>query len=472
MSPGETPFRAWSFPPDFAWEERVASTTSPPGGGRILHPRLDGNAAGGLARTLREDGGGRLSGRSAAEVARILGRVGERFLDPGDPWRREALERLPGVAGISPAMARLVLRGMARDWTGERLVGLLRYEFPDPRVLDAFRPGPDRSRVRARGPKLSVTISAGTVPGASVASLIRSLLVKSPVIVKPGRGDTVLPVLFARALREEDPELARAVAVAYWPGGRVEVEEPLLAEAEAVVVYGSDSTVRALRERTPLNARFVAYRHRIGAALLGRDTLRAQTLEAGVRSAARAVATFDQRGCVSPHAFYVERGGEVEPLRWVEALAEALGVLEEDVPSGPLLPEEGSRLQQLRGVAELEAAADPQRWVAHGGAEAPWTVVLEPEARFRPSCLGRTVRVHPVDRLEEGIEALSSLGPQLQSVALECSEDRREELARRLGEIGAHRVTNLERLPWPPPWWHHDGRGPLRVLVRWVDLEE
>ena len=32
-------------------------------------------------------------------------------------------------------------------------------------------------------------------------------------------------------------------------------------------------------------------------------------------------------------------------------------------------------------------------------------------------------------------------------------------------------IAPLERVPWPPPWWHHDGRGPLAALLRWTDLE-
>jgi hypothetical protein len=36
----------------------------------------------------------------------------------------------------------------------------------------------------------------------------------------------------------------------------------------------------------------------------------------------------------------------------------------------------------------------------------------------------------------------------------------------------AGRVTTLQRMAWPPAWWHHDGGDPLRTLIRWVDWEE
>ncbi|NIP60439.1 MAG: hypothetical protein GWM92_18820 [Gemmatimonadetes bacterium] len=107
----------------------------------------------------------------------------------------------------------------------------------------------------------------------------------------------------------------------------------------------------------------------------------------------------------------------------------------------------------------------------HGGGDAPWTVVVEPGAGFTPSCLGRVVRVHPVDRLEEALEALRPVRPHLQTVALACVDERRGKLAEAIARAGAARICALEDAPWPPAWWHHDGSGALRSLVRWVDLE-
>ncbi len=66
---------------------------------------------------------------------------------------------------------------------------------------------------------------------------------------------------------------------------------------------------------------------------------------------------------------------------------------------------------------------------------------------------------------------LAPLAPFVQTVALEGAGERREELAEALARAGVVRIPSLEATPWPPPWWHHDGAGPLRVLLRWTDLE-
>ncbi len=76
--------------------------------------------------------------RPAAEIAEVLGRVGERFADPGDRIREAALRDLPGEAALSPELAEAVVDGMVVDWTRQRIAGLLFAEFGDAGVLDGI----------------------------------------------------------------------------------------------------------------------------------------------------------------------------------------------------------------------------------------------------------------------------------------------------------------------------------------------
>ncbi len=417
------------------------------------------------------DAGGALRRRPAAELIGVLGRVGQRFLTAGDALREEALVRLPAAAGISGPMAEVVLDGMASDWTRSRLEGLLDAELGGGDVLDGFEERRGRSTM-ALGPRLCVQIVAGSVPGVGVSALLRSLLLKSPTLLKPGRGDTVLPVLFARALADADPELATAVAVVYWPGGSEDLEDAALSRAEVVTAYGSDATVAALRARTPVTARFVAYHHRVSIGVVGRDALVESAVHLTAREVARAVALFDRRGCVSPQIVYVEERGEVTPRGFAEALVSELASLEQTLPTGPLQPAEASSLHQARGAAEM-AAAESGGAIFHGGASA-WTVALEPAdqtARLDLPVVGRAVRVQPIESAEELPERVAPLARHLQTVGVAGLGERTRSVARTLAAAGASRVVPFAAVPFPPPWWHHDGGGPLVDLVRWVDLE-
>jgi hypothetical protein len=398
--------------------------------------------------------------RSAVDVLAALGRVGDRFLDPGDPLRKEALELLPSTSGLSPEMSAAVLDGMAADWTRERLEALLRAELGDGSALDDFVPDPDAPgrRIRALGPRLCVQVVSGSVPGVGATALMRSLLVKGPTLVKPGRGDEVLPAFVARALREEDADLADAAAVVYWPGG-------------SELLDGGDATVRGLRERSPVTARFVAYHHRFSIGVVGSEALTADRIRRTASEVAGAVAFFDQRGCVSPQMIYVLEGGDTDARGFASVLAEALRTLEEHLPGGILDGLEASTLHQARGTAELLAASGSGVEV-HQGGDASWTVVFDPGEARLPFCVGRVVRVKPVPTWQRVVSLIQPLAAHLQTVGVAGLGDETRAMAEAMARVGATRVTGFTEVPFPSPWWHHDGQGPLSALVRWVDLEQ
>ncbi len=483
-------FPAWWLPPGVPERASPAATEVPPHAGGAEHPGTAPPAFStaslsddlrlrfptpdsAFARRLCDhlvEAGARLHERRTDSLVASLGCAGARFLDPADPIRKEALDLLPAAAGLSAAMAREVLDGMARDWTADRLARLVRAQFPDPAVLDGFRPGAGGSRVRAFGHRLIVQLGAGNVAGVSVGGLARALLARSPVLLKPGLHDALLPVLYARALADCDPGLAAALAVLYWPGGADAVEAEVLPRAGLVVVYGGVDTVATVRTRLPTTTPLVAYSHRVGVALVGREALATGRADRTAMDAARAVATFDQRGCVSPHLFWVEEGGALTPAEWAARLAAAMAALEQDLPAGPAPPEVASNVQQLRGTWELkQAAGEGARVFRPAGAE--WTVAYDPDPAFSPSCLGRFAWVKPVPDLEQVAGLLAGLRPFLQTAGLCGAGARAASLVEQLGAAGVTRVASLRRMAWPPAWWHHDGGDPLRALVRWVDWE-
>jgi hypothetical protein len=462
-------FDGWQLPRGFALDDEEIVVLEEASLPALRIPLLGEDRLRALARKLREARENVLAGLPVRRIVRSLDSVARRFLSPDDPLRAEALENLGAHARLSEPMARRVLEGMVPDWTQRRLEVLLRSDFHDPEVLDGPRSSPSGGQIRALGHPLTFHMGAGTVPGVAVTSMVRALLVKSAVLLKPGRGDVVLPCLFARGLLEEAPEVAEAVAVLYWPRGAVE-GEAAVEEADLVVVYGGDETVGTLRKSMPASTPLVAFRHRMGVVYVGLGE-GGEDIDGEIAAAARAVALFDQRGCVSPHAFLVARGGEVEPDEWARGLAAELEGLERTLPSGPLGPEDASSLAQVRGAGELEAAAGRGE-VFHGGSQSPWTVIYQPAGSVEASCLNRTVRVIAVEGVREAEALLRPWAPYLQTVGVARLGREREKVLESFARLGVSRVTGLGGIPWPPAWWHEDGVDPLRSLVRWMDIED
>jgi hypothetical protein len=433
------------------------------------YPRPTAALLGDAIAALRR-AGHELAERPVAEIVEIIDAAAARLGDPADPLRQRAEACIPLATGYSPAMARLVLDRMAADWRSDALNRLLEAELGDPAVLDRFLPAGHRRATRACGPALSFHIFAGNVPGVAVTALVRSLLVKSPALAKLASGEPVLPVLFADAVASVDADVGDALAVTYWPGGDTVPEAEALGAADLVVAYGGDEVVASVRRRVRPEQRLVVHGPRFSAGLVTAAALE-EDGETVAHEVAAAVACFDQHGCVSPHTVWVEdpQGHRVDGF--VDAVAGELRRLGRDLPRGDLDAAEMSRIHQERGAAEMRGhAGHPVRVVAGEGTG--WTVVVDADPAFRPSCLNRFLYILPVPSVQHAVDALTPHGAYLQSVAVAGPPDIRTRLAGPLAAVGATRVTTFERLPWPPPEWHHDGRGPLRELLRWVDIED
>jgi hypothetical protein len=148
-----------------------------------------------------------------------------------------------------------------------------------------------------------------------------------------------------------------------------------------------------------------------------------------------------------------------------------MAAVERELPRGVLAPGESSSIRQLRAEAEFaEAGGGGMRLLASAEGTA-WTVVFDPRPDFSASCLNRVIRVKPVASLADVPALVERFGPVLQTVGVAADAESTRVLAEALARIGASRFTRFGQMAWPPPWWHHDGRPPLRELARWADIE-
>lgn len=404
-------------------------------------------------------------------IANLIARAINRWLDPYSPYLRDCERLLPVVTGYPVEAIRKGLPAFLGGYREEHLRRLLDDEFGDPTVLDGFRPRLAASGLtRAFGPRLAAHIFAGNVPGLPAQSLTCTLLVKAASIGKSASEEPCFPVLFARSLAEVDPELGAALAVTWWPGGERSVEEALFDEAEAIIAYGSEAAIESVRAVLPPGRRFIPYGHKISFGLIGREALSRDVIDGTVAAAAYDTAKYDQQGCLSPHLFYLERDGEISPEDFAERLAAELARVQGIIPRGRLNRDEAAAIAELRRRQEFRAALDGRnRLIAPQTND--WTVLLDAQPTFAPSCLNRTIQLRALERLEDAPEHLAPLGHYLQTAAVAVAPERLEPLATALGRLGIDRVCPLGQMADPAPTWHHDGRPNLLDLVRWTDLE-
>jgi hypothetical protein len=415
-----------------------------------------------------------LACRPIAEIIEVIDRVIQLWLEPQYPYRQQAEAFLPIITHYSAPMVRHGLDTLLQAFRKDALWRLLQAEFGDPHVLDTFRPRPPAGGyTRAYGPRLITHVFSGNVPALPAWSLICALLVKSASLGKSASEEPIFAALFARSLWDICPEIGSCLAVGWWKGGDVALEAAAFASPEAVIAYGSEATTRDIQRRVPPQTRFLAYSHKLSFGVIGRETLSsAEQATQTARQAAYGVSVFDQQGCVSPHLLYVECGGAVSPKEFAALLAQGMAEVHAEWPRGTLPLEDSTAIRHLRGAYECRQLDDDEVVLFCSEPGTAWTVIYEDTPMFTPSCLNRTVRVHPVDDMTDVAARLEPVRAYLQTAGVALSPPRRQALAETLGRLGVTRVSALDRMPWPRLTWHHDGRCNLLDLVHWTDIED
>lgn len=382
-----------------------------------------------------------------AEIVSAIDAAAERVVRD-----EQTAELLTDVTGYSRATVDDVLAHMARDWSTASLARLLQQELGEA--------APTATLVS--GPRLAFHVFSGNVPGVAVTSIIRSLLVRAATLGKTASGEPVLPVLFAGALGAVQPRLADCLAVTYWPGGSEPLENVALEAADAIIVYGGAETVRSIAARAGVETRLVVHGPRQSLGVVGRNASLAVA-----PAIARATAAYDQQGCVSPHVVYVERGGSLDARALARAVAAELKSLAMSLPRRTVSAGEAIAIRDARTRAEFRDDAE-----VFAADDTSYTVIYDEDDALVTSCLNRTLYVKPIDDVSVLNVLLAPHRDVLQSVALAgFSAAQRTAIFHQLSECGVTRITTFEELPWPPMWWHHDGRGPLQELLFWHDLE-
>jgi acyl-CoA reductase-like NAD-dependent aldehyde dehydrogenase len=357
-------------------------------------------------------------------------------------WARdEALSAaLPAASGLSRPMIAAVMPIAASALDAAAMTDLVEDEWG--RGATA-RPAPESLNLVAH-------VLASNVPALALPAIALACLAGAAVAVKSGRRDALSAAAFVRALADVDPDLAATIVAAYWPGGDVACEDALLERADVSVLTGSDEALAVLAGRT--RSRVIAYGPRVSVAVVGRGAL--DDARGTVKSLALDVALHDQRGCLSPHAVYVETAGDVSPRVFAERLAGALDEMAHSLPRGEASVEERAAARAC--VADAEWLPGGVVIETTGG-----TVLYAETTAFRPTAGLRMVRVHPLDNP-------STLATILPPGGMECvglAGMPASSLVEDLSALGVSRVCPVGAMQQPPLAWPRGQHAPLGALL-------
>ena len=290
-------------------------------------------------------------------TSQVIAKAASNWLKPDSRWRTRAIAEAPMPTGFSPAMVNLAV-----DLTFT------------PVTVDAL----NQLAGKLAGTRRITHFLSGNVPAPGIGSICTGLLAGATNIVKCSSRDPVFPALFVESIREVDAAVASHVTVAQWSRADTGKSREAIAGADVVIAFGDDTSIAGIRALTPSTVKFFGHGHKISIGIVG---------ESCATEAAFDVSVYDQQGCMSPHAFFVEGDGHA----FAGQLAVAMTDFDRRVPRGRLSIEEAAAVFRLREACEFRGAT-----VWSGPS---WTVIYDARPEFVPSCLNRTVFVKPLATL-------------------------------------------------------------------------
>ena len=319
-------------------------------------------------------------------------------------------------------------------------------ELGRPDALDRFAAhGPLLSKAYA--PEQLLHIVSGNTPHAAVQSVLRGLLLGSNNTVKiPSVGLPALEEWIANL-----PKNLRTLVECHY-----ELTEKHWHRASAVIAIGSDITMSEIKDKLQAQQTLIPHGHKISIGIVFDD------FKTAARLAAKDCSLFNQRGCLSPHAIYVQG----DARQFAEMLAAEMEKFTKNTPPEPLSLSEAGAVNNLRETTRFIAANDDTTKLWESSSNLAWTVIFETSSELKPSCLNRCVYVKELPK----IISTGALGPDSQYLSTIALHPFSPESAEKLTALPAHRICPLGKSQEPDLFWHHDGIAPLASLVRWKDL--
>jgi len=182
------------------------------------------------------------------------------------------------------------------------------------------------------------------------------------------------------------------------------------------------------------------------------------------------VALWDQQGCLSPQLCYVESGGRVSPAQFATLLGRALGEQASRLPPRRLSFDEHAAVQRFRQEAEWNDAPGASLLASTGTTD--WSISIEPDTQFAPTCLNRCLRLKIVASADELIDQLAPHRHHLEAAGVAVGPERAAPMTTMLAACGVHRICPIGTMQTPTLTWRQGGRPRVGEWVEWTVHED
>jgi hypothetical protein len=328
-------------------------------------------------------------------------------------------------------------------------------------------------RVRAFGSRV-LHIPAGNGGLVSAVTILRSVIARCDTIIKAPSNDPLTAMAIARTLADVAPDhpITKHLAVGYWKGGDLSVEEELYQpqHIEKIVAWGGLASVKHVTRYIQPGLELIALDPKRSATIIGPEAFEDEaTMRDVAGRAAVDIGVANQEGCANARVIYVMSGTDAAGIANAnllgEMIYEALIGLPEVISTPPLHPS-----REL--FEHLEASRMTDDWYhVIGGEHREGAIVVsqfDSAVDYSAMLSGRVANIVPVDSLDKVTGAVNAY---TQTIGI-YPESLKRRLRDQLPLFGAQRLTSLGYACNVAIAMPQDAIEPIRRMCKWIVDEE
>lgn len=305
-------------------------------------------------------------------------------------------------------------------------------------------------------------IGAGNALGLSAFSVIEGLLTGNINILKLPENEGGLSAKILKRLVEIEPRLKPYVYVIDVSSKESDVIGKLVEMANAVVVWGSDEAIRAIRQLAPPALPIIEWGHRLSFAYFTKK----ENDEKALEGLAKDICLTDQLYCSSPQCVFYETDIPMEIDNFADRLAKHIERVAKQYPSLARPIDVQAQITWTHELVKMEEILKEKRLITDEKKE--YSVMVDYSAELKPSPLFRNIWAMPIKR-EKLLGLLREHKGHLQTVGLSCNKEEFDELSKILYAAGINRITTCGHMSINYSGEPHDGVYALKRYVRRVN---
>lgn len=305
-------------------------------------------------------------------------------------------------------------------------------------------------------------IGAGNALGLSAFSVIEGLITGNINILKLPENEGGISSRILLRLVEIEPKLKPYIYVLDVSSKEHEIIRELFEMVNAVVVWGSDEAIKAIRQLAPPYLPVIEWGHRLSFGYFTNHENEHKDLE----GLARDICITDQLYCSSPQCVFYEVDNPREIDEFAERLSRHIESVEAQYPAALRPVDVQAQITWTHELIRMEEILKEKRLIV--GEKKEYGVMVDYNPELKPSPLFRNVWVMPIKR-KELLGILRHHKGHLQTVGLSCSKEELDELSQIFYAAGITRIANCGNMSVSYSGEPHDGVFALQRYIKRVN---